>query len=169
MAAAQQIRAIDERVQIMFITHAARYAVRSYEVQAADYILKPLSYPIFSLKMQKLIRTLGRHNGKQLLLQGPKVIRRITSEDVYYIEVEHNSLVYHTRQGIFTCRGTLRNLEETLRDVHFVRCNSCYLVNLVWFEEIRGDIVVVHGEELKVSRNRRKEFLHAVLTFHEGG
>ena len=51
MKTAHLIREKDEHVVLVFITNVARYAVKGYEVQAMDYILKPLSYDSFSPKM----------------------------------------------------------------------------------------------------------------------
>ena len=53
MKAAEYIRQKDEHVILVFITNVARYAVKGYEVQALDYILKPVSYESFSAKLDR--------------------------------------------------------------------------------------------------------------------
>ena len=50
----------------------------------------------------------------------------------------------------------------------FVRCNSCYLVNLQHVTEIRGDHAVVEGRELSISKPRRKAFLQAFAQYKGG-
>lgn len=50
METATQIRRIDDAVALVFVTHLAQFAVQGYEVQASDYIIKPLSYFDFAMK-----------------------------------------------------------------------------------------------------------------------
>lgn len=61
MTAAREIRKLDKKVILMFITSIATYAIEGYEVDALDYILKPLSYNMFE---QKLNRALLRVDGQ---------------------------------------------------------------------------------------------------------
>ena len=51
MKAAEKIREMDEEVILIFITNMAKYAIRGYQVQALDYVLKPVKYEAFSVKM----------------------------------------------------------------------------------------------------------------------
>ena len=56
LSAARRMREIDSNVALVFVTNLARYAINGYEVSALDYILKPLDYDAFYLKMQKVLR-----------------------------------------------------------------------------------------------------------------
>ena len=56
MDTAARIRKLDEDVLIIFITNLARFAVRGYEVDALDFVVKPVSYPAFSAKLYKARR-----------------------------------------------------------------------------------------------------------------
>lgn len=165
ISAARQIRTMDEQVLIMFITHAAKYAVRSYEVQAIDYILKPLSYPAFALKMKKVLRHLRNRRDDFVLLQGQGAVFRILMENIFYVEVIGHQLLYHTAEGDFSVRGSLKNAAAALDHERFVRCNHCFLINLDYLQEIKDDDVVVQGHVLKVSRSRRKELLEALFRY----
>ena len=55
MTAAREIRKIDDKVMIVFVTSLAQYAIKGYEVNAFDFILKPISYNSFSLKLRRVI------------------------------------------------------------------------------------------------------------------
>ena len=55
MTAAEKIRQMDQKVIIMFITNMIQYAVRGYEVDAMDYVVKPVEYFSFSQKLDKAI------------------------------------------------------------------------------------------------------------------
>ena len=53
---AKELRRVDGNVVLMFITNMAQYAIHGYEVEAVDYVLKPLSYADFSMKLQKALK-----------------------------------------------------------------------------------------------------------------
>lgn len=169
MTAAEKIRAVDEKVLIIFITNMAQYAIKGYQVDALDYVLKPVSYYAFAMKLKKALRILADRTGKQLLLSAGGNLQRLSSAELYYAEVADHQLHYHTAQGDFTATGTLRELERELAGEPFVRCNSCYLVNLAHVSGVKKDVAVVDGRELKISRPKRKEFLQALSDYYGGG
>lgn len=74
-------------------------------------------------------------------------------------------LHYHTPEGVYSVRGTLKDVQEQLADWNFVKCNQCYLVNLKFVSEIKKNFVVVAGTELEISRRNRNAFLAAVTDY----
>ena len=131
MDAAKVIRERDVNVVMVFITNMAQYAIEGYEVGALDFVLKPIDYYGFSFR---LARALGRVQKKQgnleFAINTPGGIKKLNSNDIYYIEIENRFLVYHTAEGDFSQRGTLQSAEEMFQNYHFVKCNHWYLVNL---------------------------------------
>lgn len=82
--------------------------------------------------------------------------------DVRYVEVMKHTLIYHTTTGDLTVYGSLKNAESALPAVRFVRCNSCYLVNLRYVKRVTGFTALVGGDELAISHSRRRDFLRAL-------
>jgi hypothetical protein len=146
----------------------AQYAIHGYEVEALDYVLKPITFQDFSLKMKKAMRYIKRDAKQQIILNTPAGKVPIKLSDVYYIEVIRHSLVYHTKAGVHETRGVMREQEKTLADLNFVRCSQSYLVNLAYVKAIRGNDVVVNDEMLPISRNKKNEFMEA-FTRYVGG
>lgn len=93
---ARRIRQDDKEVLLMFITNMAQYALHGYEVEAIDYVIKPLGYQEFALKMKKAMRYMGRHEKKQIMLQTTDGIQPVAIEDILYVEVIRHYLQYHT-------------------------------------------------------------------------
>ena len=168
LSAAKKIHAMDDRVLIMFITRIAKYAVQSYDVQAVDYILKPLKYPLFSAKLKRALQRIPKTNERYVILQTPNAVRRIAASEICYVEVADHALTYHTIRENITVKSTMRAAAQELSGDAFVRCNNCYLVNLAYFQALREDTAYVNGDALKVSRGRRREFLEAVLRYQGG-
>lgn len=168
MTAAQEIRKRDSEVIIMFITRMARYAVNGYQVQALDFVVKPISYPVFAAKLRQMAALVSRRRGKELLLTTEDGLCRLPVARIYYIEVSNHRLQFHTDQGIRRSAGTLNQMEEELHPYGFTRCNSGFLVNLRYVTEVRKNVAVVAGEELLISRPRRKAFLQEITDYVGG-
>lgn len=170
MDAAKVIRERDVNVVMVFITNMAQYAIEGYEVGALDFVLKPIDYYGFSFR---LARALGRVQKKQgnleFAINTPGGIKKLNSNDIYYIEIENRFLVYHTAKGDFSQRGTLQSAEEMFQNYHFVKCNHWYLVNLKYVTEIEENIVHVAGSRLEISRRNRAHFLKEVTEYIGGG
>ncbi|MCQ2442562.1 MAG: LytTR family DNA-binding domain-containing protein [Oscillospiraceae bacterium] len=169
MEAARRIREIDENVTMMFITNLAQYAIEGYSVRAVDYVLKPVTYAALSSKLDRVFRMVehGR-NGIALCIRTKQGVVRLSSSDVTYIEVVNHDLYYHVGDERYRQWGTLAAVEKQLEGEDFVRCSSCYLVNLKYIQSVRGDTVTVGGTDLTISRTRRKEFLRAVAQYKGG-
>lgn len=168
MEAARRIRGQDPDVVLMFITNIAQYAVDGYSVGALDFVLKPLDYYGFSLRLARAIDRAKRRAGDRILLALPGRSVLLDVREIYYVDVQNRMLCYHTEQGDFTLRGTMKVAEEQLVPHRFARCNYWYLVNLRHVTEVRKDTAIVAGTELEISRRNRSAFLTA-LTNYVGG
>lgn len=168
MEAARCIRKVDEQVVIVFITNVARYAVQGYEVGALDFIVKPVTYTSFKMKMQKIVRQTKRNRETSITLAKNDEMYKVPSSSVYYVEVCNHQLIYHTDQGEIAVWKSLKSVEKSLESMHFAKCNSCYLVNLLHVQGVKKDSVFVEGDELKISRGRKAEFMKAVADYMGG-
>lgn len=166
--AAERIRAVDPDVVLVFVTNMAQYAINGYAVGALDFVLKPVNYYTFTVRLARAIRRARQRKNGQILLTLPDCVRRLDTQQIHYVEVQNRMLHYHTELGEFVLRGTMQSAEKELSRYHFVRCNHWYLVNLSHVAEVRRDMVVVAGAELEISRRNRTAFLTA-LTEYVGG
>ena len=161
--AARQLRKFNDTTIIIFVTNMAQFAIQSYEVDAFDYVLKPVTYERVTKKLDKALAMISAHTDKVLVISQPNGFAQIPSESVYYIEVRGHKLSYHTDKGKLTEHGSLGELENTLRDMNFLRCNSCYLVNPKYISSVTGMMVkMVNGDELKISQPKRKSFIDSL-------
>jgi len=169
MEAAQRLRRQDEVVPLIFITSLAQYAVKSYEVNALDFLLKPFSYGQFSIRMDKAMRILARKEDVRLSVATERGIRVLSSREITFLEVSDHDLLIHTEEDVLTTRGSLSGKEKELAGRSFVRTNVCYLVNLRYVSEIDGSMLVLStGEKLAISRSRRKEVFSALARYLGG-
>lgn len=167
MTTAKKIREFDNSVIIVFITALAQYAIEGYKVNALDFILKPVAYEQFEGTMDKVLKTADKyHKSKEIIVSDDGAKRKIDTEDVYYIEVAGHTIVIHSKQGVYETRSkSLKVIAEELKEYGFVQSGQSHLVNLKYVERIKGDAITVGGDELFLSRSRKKDFIAAFGDF----
>lgn len=161
---AEKLRSLDKNVCIVFVTNFVQYAVEGYSVDAIDYLVKPLAYPSFSSHMDRILTIVEkRATGFINVVSGSRILR-VAVSDIFYVEVLNHALVYHTSDGDLKAWGSLKEVEEELKGCRFARCNKCYLVNLSHVQRVDGDICLVHGDSLLMSRGKKKGFLELLVS-----
>ncbi|HCS66795.1 MAG TPA: DNA-binding response regulator [Oribacterium sp.] len=167
--AAEKIRETDAEVVLVFVTNMAQYAIRGYEVDALDYVLKPVNYAQFALKLSRALQRVERRKGGQVTLQLPGGdVQLLYTKEIHYLETSSRMLHYHTVKGIFSVRASLQSAEKQLAGYHFARCNQCYLVNLAHVRGIEDGFVLVGEDRLEVSRRQRAAFMTALASYMGG-
>lgn len=170
MSAAKLLRERDKSVTLIFVTNMAQLAIKGYEVDALDFIVKPVGYHDFAFRLKKAVTRInaGREKCISIGTTGGGYAKLIVSH-IKYVEIMKHRMIYHTEDGDFETYGTLKNAESALAGGHFARCNSCYLVNLRFVRSVQGMMCDVAGEKLKVSQPKKKEFIKALGDFIGGG
>lgn len=160
MQAAHELREMDHTVALVFLTSLAQYAVESYEVEATDYILKPITAAALALKLPRIL-------GKCSVVREDVVIRngensiKLKSNELRYVEIYDHHIQFDTVSGVLRSYGTLKEIERNLPD-GFFRINNQTIVNLSFVTHVEGDKTVVAGRTFSISRGRRREFLSAL-------
>ena len=149
---AKEIRKQDEEIQIIFVTNLAHMAIRGYEVRALDFILKPVNFYSFSMKIQNAISMIQNKKSKTIVISTMNGVVRFSTNELYYAEVDGHYIYYHTKDGFYKQKQSMKELEDLLAGLSFKRCNNCYLVNLKYVDAVDRDDVKVGGEWLKISR-----------------
>lgn len=168
MAAARKIREKDQALGIVFVTNMAQYAIHGYEVNAIDFIVKPVSYYVFADKMNKAVRFSKLNAEKDFVIQADDAIVKVTCSQIIYIEKDKNYLVFHTRSGDYRARGTMNEMEESLHKEGFSECINGCLVNLRYVTKIEKDTVWVENLPLPITRRRKKEFKEDFMRYLGG-
>ena len=166
MEVARKLRKKDPNVIIVFVTKMMQYAVEGYKVDALDFLVKPVKYYSFAMMMVRCEERLQRKAEKVLCIVSNGNFIKIKAADLRWVEIYRHDLIFHTKQGNFPGYGTLREVEEQLKGEPFVRCNSCYLVNLRYVDSIDGNCVVIGDSQLKISQPKKKAFTEALLQFY---
>ena len=166
MEAAKRLRKCDTKVALLFLTNMSDFAIKGYEVDAVGYVMKPITYYSLAMYLGNTLRKIDNASGDvSIMVRTQEGIRVLSGRDIYYIDVYDHDLMFHTVEGKLTSYGTLNEREKELAGYGFARCSSWSLVNLKYVEAIYKDEIVVAGEHVRVSRNKKKAFLEAFSEF----
>lgn len=165
MTAAQRLRELDPVTALVFVTNMVQYAVKGYEVEALDFIVKPVRQKTFDMKMRRICHIIQKRKGQGIALNVGGAAKVLSTAEIYYVEVINHDLTYHTSQGDFTVRGKLGALEQQLPSDSFFRVSASHIVNLRYLTQAGSNCVTVAGQEIRVSRAKKKELLSAVSVY----
>ncbi|MBQ6755383.1 MAG: response regulator transcription factor [Oscillospiraceae bacterium] len=165
---AKALREKDTMSLLFFVTNMPQYAPKGYDVDAIDYILKPVNYNSLKIKLQKAEKILRSRTGVPVKIRVKDGIRIVPSSDLLYIEVMGHDLVFRTYDEMISAYGTLSDREPELIAHDFARCSASCLVNLRFVRGLYGDEILVGTERKKIGRSKKKEFI-ARLNAYLGG
>ena len=168
MTAAEEIRKLDQNVVIMFITNMTNYAIRGYQVDALDYVLKPVSYFAFSQKLERAISKIKKSDANIITIEMASGVKKLDIDNIFYIESEGHNLNFYTSAGEFTIRARLSDFEVQLADYNFFRSNKGYLVNLKYVDGVENGCCSIAGKQLLISRARKSDFMNALTEYMAG-
>lgn len=169
MEVAKEIRTRDQAVGIIFVTSMAQYAIEGYEVNAIDFMVKPVRYFSFAGKLEKAFRFFQSHRQQDILISGKDGVYRIAASEICYIEKERDYLVFQTKTDSFRERGSIRDMKEKLGNLPFAECTSGCLVNLSYVKRIGKDsIFLTTDKELPLSRRLKKQFSEEFIHYMGG-
>ena len=166
MEAAHRLRALDQKVLLVFVTSLTQYAIAGYEVAALDYIVKPVQYYSFAMKLTKALWKIDRSDEDAISIATGTSTARVNLRDIKYIDIQDHLLTYYTVDGTYLALGTMSKLEKELVDKGFSRCSSSCLVNLKYAKSVKGYVLTLEdGTELRISQPRKKGFLKTMETY----
>lgn len=127
LSLAKTIRPQDKSMQIIFITGYMDYILDGYDVDALNYLLKPVSQEKLFATLDKATKRLS-FNEKAIFISHQGENLRIPLHEIRYLEVLHNHVTIHATNS-YTIKKTLKELQENL-DENFFRTGRSYIVNL---------------------------------------
>jgi two-component system LytT family response regulator len=176
------LEALDQPPPIIFVTAYDEYAIRAFEVNALDYLLKPFSKErleeairrvtesevedrVFIQKLGSLLTTLAdqEHYLTRLAVWHRSNIRLLEVDEIDWIGVEGKQSVVHVGEAFYPVRRTLTELETVLDPKRFFRAHRSAIVNLDRVSEIipwfKGShkLRLSTGAEVELSRARARE------------
>ena len=165
---ARKLRETDNNVTIIFVTNISQYAINGYEVDAVDYILKPVSYYDFSMKFHRTVAKAAQKKEHIIKIDTAEGSRKLRLPALVYVEVLSHYLYFHTTKRDYRSRGNISDVEKELEKYNFVRIHRSYIVNLRYVNKVLSKEVTVGEKVLPVSRNYKDKLKEEYLKYIRG-
>lgn len=164
MEVAKALRQDGVKSVIIFITVLHEYVYDAFEVEAADYLLKPINDLRFSRTMDRVCNNLQNIDYKCLSITSKgNTCKLLPLKGIYYCEAVNHRMEIHMNDIVHECTLKMGELSEQL-DSRFFLCHRSYFVNLDFvIGYADGQAILTNGEKIPVSRLRGQEFSKAVL------
>jgi DNA-binding LytR/AlgR family response regulator len=165
---AQVLSRFREPPRVVFVTAHTEHAIEAFDLQAVDYLLKPVREERLREAVRRVLDTAPAPAEDRIAVELGGVTRFVERSDVRYVEAHGDYARLHTSGGSHLVRMPLSVLEDRWRDAGFVRIHRSVMVALRHVDEVRTTdgrcTVVVEGRELQVSRrltaNLRDQLRH---------
>jgi two-component system, LytTR family, response regulator len=142
------LEVLDHTPQIIFTTAYDEYAIKAFDQNATDYLLKPFSRDRFNLALQKarekMTLNLNEKNTSELaeeltssiqlnriVVKDTKGIHVIATNDIHYIEAQDDYIMIYTQHGRFMKKQTMKSIEGRLNPAQFIRSHRSYIINIL--------------------------------------
>lgn len=149
---------------VVFVTAHEQHAVDAFELNAVDYVLKPVREERLDEAVRRVVEGTGHppaSQDDQIAVELGGRTRFVSRADITHVEAQGDYARLHTAEGSHLVRTPLSTLAAEWSDAGFVRIHRSLLVSLPHVEEVRTEgghtCVVVGGRELGVSRRHTRE------------
>lgn len=163
-------RTINQQVKVIFTTAYREYAVDGFNLQAVDYLLKPIS---FERLMQAINKFLNEKNtptqriqeaiepekNDYIFVRADRKMVKINFSDILFVESLSDYVKIHLREKHIVTRETIGSFEARLPRQDFVRSHRSYLVALAHIDAFTHEDLHVGTHEIPISRSYKKEVL----------
>ncbi|MDX5482818.1 MAG: response regulator transcription factor [Hymenobacteraceae bacterium] len=163
------LRTLSQKPKVIFTTAFSEYAVQGFELDATDYLLKPITFDRFLKAVSKAtsaaahapvaVPVAAEQPESLFLREGSKVIR-LPLHDILYIEGLKDYVSIYTRsQGKVVSLQRLKHLEEQLPPGRFIRIHNSYIIHVEQVDSLYRQKVLVGERSIPVGDTYRQRFL----------
>lgn len=159
-------KAIGQRTKIIFTTAYREYAVDGFDLQAVDYLLKPIS-------LERLIQAVNKFQTEQvaaisiissfaepfLFVRSDRKMVKVNFQSILYIESWSDYLKIHTTDKMILTRENISSIKDQLPTADFIRCHRSYIVNFSKITAYTNEYIEINDRMIPISRSYRNEVL----------
>lgn len=166
MELARRIRKLDRKVHMVFLSNLQEYVFQGYEVNAARYLLKPVTqeglFPVLDEILQE-----KRSQPAYLLLSVSGECRKVELDRVSWLEAcGHYIKLHQADGGVLEWKQAFSEVADSLPAGDFVRIHRSYCVHLKYVRRIAKNVCVLETEELPVSRGAWQKLNEAFIAYY---
>ena len=158
---------------VIFTTAYPQFAVDGYELNALDYLVKPISFDRFlkaALKAREYYELREKNSASKpsdktgfFFIKADNKLVKISLDELKFVEALQNYVVVHTRDKKYITYLTFKAVEEYLPADRFIKTHKSYIVAADKIDRIEGNSIRIGSYDLPISRNLKEEVLEKLL------
>lgn len=156
--------------KVIIVSAYEQYALKGYELDVADYLLKPVNFDRFLKAVNKVYtrfeqekKELSTDTEEHIFIKSDKQLKKIILKDILFIESMENYVIIHTLSGKEITYTTLKQMMEVLPASGFMQVHRSYIANINQVQAIEGNMLDINRHKIPVARNQRKEVFEVIL------
>lgn len=166
MAAAQSLRRKLPDIILIFISSSREYVFDAYDVEAFQYLLKPIDGQKLKNVLQKAVCKTETHSHEYMIISIERQMKKLLLDDICYFEIRGRKIDVHAKDGILTYYEQIGVLEKRLQGKGFCRCHKSYLINLKHVDTYnRQEVILDNGDKIILAKRRYEDFTKEVLSY----
>jgi DNA-binding LytR/AlgR family response regulator len=149
------IGSLENPPNIIIVSSAEQYAVKAFDFNVVDYLLKPVSYGRFCKAIDKTIRYFSRKEvtntgDEEIFIKKGSSLVKLKLKDIIYIEALENYVTLTTNDDKFTIHFTMKAIENQLPSGIFIRVHRSFIINKSMIQTIKeNSLDLIVGDSLK--------------------
>lgn len=144
-----------------------QYALKGYELDVTDYLLKPFPFERFLKAVNKVHDALQKERSSAsddfLFVKSDKQMRKVFLKDILYVEGVENYIYIYTSSEKILIRSTLKHFYESLPEELFLQTHRSYIVNIARIDWVEGNMIYIGSHPIPVARNLRDGVFKRIL------
>ncbi len=138
--------------KIVFTTAYSEYALEGFELNALDYLLKPIAFDRFLNAVNKFqLPSEGRIHQDTLTVKSGYDLHKLRHSDIRYIESDGEYVIFHTLEKKVMSYQSLKSLEKSLPSSIFMRVHRSYIINKQLVNSLKGRSLLLSKDQIPVS------------------
>jgi two-component system, LytTR family, response regulator len=157
----QLLQTLSPRPLIIFTTAYSQYAVESYDLNALDYLLKPITFERFLMAINKAAAALSSKNttgpdeDAAVFIKSGSQTYRVKVSEILYLEKNGNYITVHRKDGNILIRENMGDIFDLVPAADFIRVHKSYVVGIRHISMIEIHQLVVNGEKIPIGSTYR--------------
>jgi DNA-binding LytR/AlgR family response regulator len=151
--------------KVIFTTAYEQYAIRGYELDVLDYLLKPVSFDRFLKAANKAFDYFQPSPAVEqahVFVKTDTRLEKIRFADILFAEAMENYVAIYTTDKKFITHSTLKALQESLPGSMFIQPHKSYLVNMQAIGAVEGNILHVGKYQVPISKYQKEEVMERI-------
>ncbi len=169
------MKTLQRPVPVIFTTAFPQFALDGFELNALDYLVKPISFDRFlkaALKAKEyyevrqkndVAKTPAAGASDYFFIKADNKLVKISFYDILFIEALQNYVVVHTEEKKFITYLTFKSVEEYLPSTQFIKVHKSFIVSATKIDSIEANDIRIGTHHIPISRNLKEEVMEKVL------